>query len=173
MAVMNAALPIAQNDANVYAQKASQERAFWQTAGLTAFDATIQSSLMAQDHLNRIVEASHQGDINSRLQLEQFGYNWNLSAQDNLQQLQQLALQGDINATLALQKFGRDLGAQFGFAIGHQLFWRPGHGFPCRRIDQQIFLFDSEGQRGQFHSFSLARSGRRWEAAKERINPPA
>jgi len=69
--VMGVALPIAQQDAETYARAAEQQRQFWHTAGLQAFDATIQSGLMAQDHLERMVEMSHQGDINSRLQLEQ------------------------------------------------------------------------------------------------------
>jgi hypothetical protein len=119
-AVMGAALPIAQFDATVYAQAAAQERSFWHTAGLQAFDATIQSGLMAQDHMNRMVEMSHQGDINSRLQLEQFGYNWQLSEQDNMHQMQQLALQGDIQSRLALQQFGFDVSLMeqdFGYRV--------------------------------------------------------
>lgn len=119
-AVMGVALPIAEHDANVYAQRAAQERQFWYTAGLQAFDATIQSGLMAQDHMQQMVELSHQGDINSRLQLEQFGYNWQLSVQDNLHQMQQIALQGDINAELALQQFGFDtelMRQDFGYRV--------------------------------------------------------
>lgn len=107
-AVMGVALPIAAADAQVYAERAVQERQFWYTAGLQAFDATIQSGLMAQDHLQRIVQMSHQGDINSRLQLEQFGYNWNLNEQQNLHNMQLAAMQGDIAAGLALQQFGFD-----------------------------------------------------------------
>ena len=42
-AVMGAALPIAQHDAQVYATAAANQRQFWYTAGLQAFDATIQS----------------------------------------------------------------------------------------------------------------------------------
>lgn len=107
-AVMGVALPIAQADAQVYANRAAQEREFWLTAGLQAFDATIQSGLIAQDHMSNLVEMSHQGDINSRLQLEQFGYNWNLNEQQNFHNMQLSLLQGDIQAGLALQAFGFD-----------------------------------------------------------------
>ncbi len=71
-------------------------------------DSTIKSMLMAQDHVEQLVEMSLQGDINSQLQLEQFGYNFDLSAQDNIHILQQLAARGDIDASLALQAFGFD-----------------------------------------------------------------
>jgi hypothetical protein len=108
-AVMAAALPIAQQDAQVFAQRMQQEREFYFTAGLQAFDATIQSGLMAQSHLERMVEMSHQGDINSRLQLEQFGYNWQLNEQQNLHNMKLAALQGQIQAQLALQQFGFDV----------------------------------------------------------------
>jgi hypothetical protein len=106
--ILGVALPIAEHDANVYAQAAATQREFWYTAGLQAFDATIQSGLMAQDHIQRMVEMSHQGDINSRLQLEQFGYNWNLNEQQNLHNMQLATLQGNIQAGLALQQFGFD-----------------------------------------------------------------
>ncbi len=45
---------------------------------------------MAQDHMQSLVAMAAQGDINSKLQLEQFGYNWDLSEQDNLNRLQNL-----------------------------------------------------------------------------------
>jgi len=117
-AVIGAALPIAQADASVFADRAAQEARFWQAGGLQAMEGTIKSTLMAQDHLQQLVAMSHQGDVNSRLQLEQFGYNWNLSEQDNIQRMQQMALQGDINARLALQQFGFDtdlMEQDFGF----------------------------------------------------------
>jgi hypothetical protein len=107
--VLNVALPIAQQDASTYAQRALQKAGYFQAGGLQAMQGTIQSSLMAQDHLQSLVQQSHQGDINSRLQLEQYGYNWNLSEQQNLFQMQQLALQGDINSRLALEAFGFDV----------------------------------------------------------------
>jgi len=59
-----------------------------------------------------------QGDINAKLQLEQFGYNFDLSEQENLHNLQLAALQGDIQAGLALQQFGFDtelMEQDFGF----------------------------------------------------------
>lgn len=107
-AVFAQAMPIAQQDANTFAARAQQEAQFWQNAGLQAQAATIESGLMAQSHMEQLVELDRQGDINSRLQLEQFGYNKALSAQDNMHKMQQLALQGDINAELALQQFGFD-----------------------------------------------------------------
>jgi hypothetical protein len=108
-AVFQNAIPIAQFDAEVYAQRAAQEREFWYSAGRQAFDATIQSRLMAQDHLQQLVQMSHQGDINSRLQLEQYGYNWNLNEQQNLHTKEQLALQGDIQSRHLLEAFGYDM----------------------------------------------------------------
>lgn len=119
-AVLGVAMPVAQHDAGVYAQRAAQEAQFWQAGGLQATEGMIQSTMMAQDHLQQLVAMSTQGDINSRLQLEQFGYNWQLSEQENLQQMQQLALQGDINSRLALQKFGFDtrlMEQDFGYRI--------------------------------------------------------
>ena len=119
-AVLETALPIAQQDANTFAQRAQQEAGFWQAGGLQAMQGTIQSALMAQDHMNSLVEMAQQGDINSRLQLEQFGYNFDLSVQDNLNQMAQLAMQGDINAELALQAFGFDtelMEQDFGYRV--------------------------------------------------------
>lgn len=108
-AVMTAALPIAQQDAATFADRAAQEAQFYQNAGLAAFEGTINANLMTQDHIQSLVEMAQQGDINSRLQLEQFGYNFDLSVQDNIHSLEQLALQGDINARLALEQFGYDV----------------------------------------------------------------
>ena len=107
-AVFAQAMPIAQQDANTYAARAQLEAGFWQNAGLQAQAATIASGLQAQGHLETLIELNRQGDINSRLQLEQFGYNFELNEQENLHQKQQLALQGDIQAELALQQFGFD-----------------------------------------------------------------
>jgi len=112
------AMPIAQQDANTHAARAQQEAGFWQSAGLQAQAGTIQSILQAQGHLEQMVQMSHQGDINSRLQLEQYGYNFQLNEQQNIHQMAQLALQGDIQSALALQKFGFDtelMKQDFGF----------------------------------------------------------
>lgn len=105
-AVYAQAMPIAQQDANTYAARAQQEAGFWQAAGLQAQQATIASALQAQDHLEQMAELARQGDINSRLQLEQYGYNFQLNEQQNLHNMQLAALQGDIQSRLALQQFG-------------------------------------------------------------------
>jgi len=105
-AVFAQAMPIAQQDANTFAVRAQQEAAFWQTAGLQAQQATIVSGLQAQAHLEQMTQFVKQGDINSRLQLEQFGYNFQLNEQQNLHNMQLAALQGDIQSELALQQFG-------------------------------------------------------------------
>ncbi len=85
-AVFAQAMPIASQDANTYAARAQQ----------------------AQGHLQTLTQMATQGDINSRLQLEQFGYNFQLSEQQNLHNMQLAALQGDIQSELALQSFGFD-----------------------------------------------------------------
>ena len=119
-AVFAQAVPIATADAGTNAARAQQEAAYMQAsglqaqgyleqAGLQAQGATIQSALQAQGNLESLAQLAAQGDINSRLQLEQFGYNFDLSEQDNLHNMQIAALQGDIQAKLALQKFGFDV----------------------------------------------------------------
>jgi len=85
-AVFSQAMPIAQQDANTFAARAQQ----------------------AQGHLQSMTELAKQGDINSRLQLEQYGYNFQLNEQQNIHNMQLAALQGDIAAGLALQAFGFD-----------------------------------------------------------------
>ena len=122
-AVFDVALPIAQQDAATYADRAQQEAGFWQSGGLMATQGSIDSILSAQGHMQTMVQQAQQGDINSRLQLEQFGYNWDLSEQDNLNRLMQLSAQGDIDASLALQQFGFDtdlMNQDFGYRIDLQ-----------------------------------------------------
>lgn len=82
-----AALPIAQQDASTFNQRST-------------LNQNTQNEFRAKevDHVNRLMETAQQGDINSRLQMEQFGFNSELSAQENLQRLEELAFQGDINA---------------------------------------------------------------------------
>lgn len=97
-AVMGQAMNIATQDAGTHAQRAAQ----------------------AQAHLQSMVQAAQQGDINSRLQMEQFGYNFQLSEQENLHNMQLSALQGNIQAALALQQFGFDTEAMrqdFGYRL--------------------------------------------------------
>ena len=119
-AIFQQAVPIAAQDANTHAARAQQLAGFWQSAGLQAQQGTIASTLSAQDHMQQLVQTALQGDINSRLQLEQFGYNFQLNEQQNLHNMQLAALQGDIQAALALQKFGFDvelMKQDFGFRV--------------------------------------------------------
>ncbi len=90
-----AALPIAQQDAATQAQRAELNQ-----------NTVNRFGENEMDHLQSMIERAQQGDINARLQLDQYGYNSALSAQENVQRLEQLAAQGDINAQLALQQFG-------------------------------------------------------------------
>lgn len=97
-AVFANAMPIASQDANTFAARGQQAAA----------------------HVQRLTEMATSGDINSRLQLEQFGYNFQLSEQQNLHNMQLAALQGDIQAELALQNFGFDtelMKQDFGYRV--------------------------------------------------------
>lgn len=97
-AVFANALPIASQDANTFAASARQ----------------------AQSHLENMTQLAMQGDINSRLQLEQFGYNFQLNEQQNFHNMQLAAFQGDIQAQLALQQFGFDtelMSQDFGYRL--------------------------------------------------------
>lgn len=126
-AAIDRALPIAGADATTFSNRAQQNVATQNEFGgrQQGFEQTQQ--LSTQDHLQRLVEQSQAGDINSRLQLEQAGYNSNLSAQENIQRLEQLRAEGDIQGTLALQQFNyatMQASQQQGFALdlGNQQF---------------------------------------------------
>lgn len=104
-AVIGAAVPIAGADAQTYAQRniinTQAQNVFGQAQQQFEQNRVLQQDASAQ----RQVEQALAGDINSRLQLEQAGYNFQLSVQDNLNKLRQIAATGDINAKLALQQF--------------------------------------------------------------------
>lgn len=105
-ALISAATPIAATDAGTYSDRAKGNQAAQNAFGQTAQQIQGQKELSTLDHMQRMVEQSQAGDINSRLQLEQAGYNSSLSAQENLQRLEQLTKEGDVQASLALQQFG-------------------------------------------------------------------
>lgn len=104
-AVIGAAAPIAAADATTYSQRAivnqQAQNVFGQQQQQFEQNRVLQQDASAQ----RQVEQALAGDINSRLQLEQAGYNFQLSAQENMGRLREIAAQGDINAKLALQQF--------------------------------------------------------------------
>jgi hypothetical protein len=104
-AFLSTAVPIAATDAATYAQRATGNQAAQNQFGQNQQQFEHQQQLSVQDHLQRVFEQAQAGDINSRLQLEQAGYNSALSAQENLQRLEQLSKEGDIQSTLALQQF--------------------------------------------------------------------
>lgn len=119
-AVIAAATPIAATDAQTYANRAILNTTAQNEFGGRQQQFEQQQQLMTQDHFQKLIEQAQAGDINSRLQLEQAGYNSNLSAQENRQRLEQLAAEGDIQGKLALQQFNyQSLLAtqQQGFAI--------------------------------------------------------
>jgi hypothetical protein len=119
-ALISAAVPIAATDAATYSQRAQGNQTAQNQFGQAQQQFEHQGQLNTQDHLQRLVEQAQAGDINSRLQLEQAGYNSSLSAQENVQRLEQLSREGDIQATLSLQQFNQAtmLAAQAqGFAI--------------------------------------------------------
>jgi hypothetical protein len=93
-AAIAAAEPIAQADAATFSTRA-----------LANQNALNQSQLSAQDAAQRLIELAKNGDIQSQLQMQKFGFDTQLSAQDNVQRLQQLAAQGDINAKAQLAAF--------------------------------------------------------------------
>lgn len=104
-AVIGAAAPIAAADASTYSQRAlanqTAQNVFGQAAQQFEQNRVLQQDASAQ----RQVEQALAGDINSRLQLEQAGYNFQLSAQENLARMREIAAQGNIQAKLALQQF--------------------------------------------------------------------
>ncbi len=139
-AVFAQAMPIAQQDANTFAARAQQEAQFWQTAGLQAFQATIASGLQAQAYLENMSQLAFQGDINSRLQLEQYGYNFQLNSQQNIHNMQLAALQGDIQSELALQQFGFDTNLM-----------RQDHGYRLTLMDVDLRNALRIGEQNQDH----------------------
>lgn len=104
-AFISAAVPIAATDAATFAQRAQGNQAAQNQFGQNQQQFEHTQQINTQDHLQRLVEQAQAGDINSRLQLEQAGYNSSLSAQENIQRLEQLAREGEIQGTLALQQF--------------------------------------------------------------------
>lgn len=104
------------------AAQAGEEAVFGQAMSIASQDANTYAARgqQAAGHLQRLTEMATSGDINSRLQLEQFGYNFQLSEQQNLHNMQLAALQGDIQAELALQNFGFDtelMRQDFGYRV--------------------------------------------------------
>lgn len=119
-AVIDAAVPIAATDAQTYSQRAIGNQQAQNVFGSQQQQFEQQQQLSSQDHYQRLIEQAQAGDINSRLQLEQAGYNKDLSAQENIQRLQQLAAEGDIQAKLSLQQFNQQTmlaAQQQGYAI--------------------------------------------------------
>lgn len=107
-ALFEQAVPIATADAATFARRADLVADKWGSAGLAVTQGTIDSLLSVQDHVEKMTEMARQGDINSRLQLEQYGYNFNLSVQDNIERMMEMGWQGDIDSRLALEAFGYD-----------------------------------------------------------------
>ncbi len=119
-AFISQAVPIAATDAATHSARATGNQAAQNQFGQNKQQGEIQGELNAQDHMQRLIEQAQAGDINSRLQLEQAGWNSQLSAQENLQRLEQLAKEGDIQSSMALQNFNYETmkaAQQQGFAI--------------------------------------------------------
>jgi hypothetical protein len=57
---------------------------------------------------NELVAIAAKGNVDSKLQLEKYGFDSRLSGQENLQRLEQMAAQGDINSKLQLEQFNYD-----------------------------------------------------------------
>lgn len=149
-ALISAATPIAATDAATFSDRAKGNQTAQNAFGQTQQQGNIQKELSMQDHLQRTAEAAQAGDINSRLQLEQAGYNMQLSAQENIQRLQQLHAEGDIQAGLALQQFGfaSALATQkqgFDLELGNQQFQ-----------NSQALLIQEYAQRGALSSQEAA-----------------
>lgn len=111
-AMIGAATPIAATDAQTYSQRSILNTTTQNEFGGRQQQIEGSSRIQAEGAAQRLVEQAQAGDINSRLQLEQAGYDFNLSVQENIHKLQQLAAQGDVEAKLALQKFGFDTSLQ-------------------------------------------------------------
>ena len=105
-AFIGSALPIAQQDAQTYSQRAQQNNATENQFKLSEQQFGQQSALSRQQNAERLVELAAQGDVQAKLQLQKFGFDTSLSAQENIQKLQQQAAAGDIQAQLALAQFG-------------------------------------------------------------------
>ena len=106
---ISAALPIAQQDASTYADRATLNQ-----------NTINQFRLSEMDHLQSMVEMAQQGNINAQLQLDQFGFNSALSAQENVEQMERMALAGDIEARQRYIDFNYSTimaGIQQGYAL--------------------------------------------------------
>lgn len=106
---IRAALPIAQQDATTYGRRAELNQ-----------NTQNEFAITQVNHLNRLIETAQQGDINSRLQLEQFGFDQSMSVQENLQQLERMAFAGNIEAQQQFRAFNYQTmlsDQQQGFAI--------------------------------------------------------
>lgn len=105
-AFIGSALPIAQQDAQTYGQRATLNQQTENQFKLNEQQAGYASSLSRQQSIENLVAIAKQGDVQAQLQLQKFGYDSSLSAQENIQRLQQQAQAGDIQAQLALSQFG-------------------------------------------------------------------
>lgn len=114
LAQYNAAMPIAQQDANTYANRATLNN---QTAN--------QFRMNEQAHAQKLDELRAQGNVNAYLTELNAGFQTDLTIlQGNIardaqilqaaQRLQEIAAQGDVNSRLQLEQFGfqKDLSAQ-------------------------------------------------------------
>jgi hypothetical protein len=104
-AAISAAAPIANADAQTYANRATTNAAALNTAANTKQQGQIASQLSAQDAAQRLIELAKSGDIQAQLQTQKFGFDTQLSAQDNVQRLQQIAATGDQQARAQLAAF--------------------------------------------------------------------
>lgn len=104
-----AALPIAQQDAATYNQRATLNQ-----------NTVNEFRINEMDHMQSMIERAQQGDINAQLQLDQYGFNSALSAQQNIEQLERQALAGDIEAKQRYLDFSYNTilsGIQQGYAL--------------------------------------------------------
>lgn len=141
LAMFNAAMPIAQQDAATYSQRAmanAQTANEFRMAEMTHYQrmgelkeqgninaylaglqagyekdlAVLQGQITKEVHVldaaNDLIKLAAQGDVDSRLMAEKYGFDSALSAEENLHRLEQLAAQGDVNAKLQLQQFTYD-----------------------------------------------------------------
>lgn len=103
-AFVSQALPIAQQDATTYGNRAVLNTNTQNQFGLQQQSGEIQGTLQAQQGQIQGGLQAQQGEIQSRLAREGAGYASNLSAQEASQKLTELSKAGDINSQLQAEQ---------------------------------------------------------------------
>lgn len=189
-AFVSQALPIAQQDATTYGNRAILNTSAQNQFGLQQQSGEIQGGLQKQQGEIQGGLQAQQGEIQSRLAREGAGYASNLSAQEASQKLkelsasgdiqsklqseqakqrlEELAKQGDIQAQLALQEYNQSRGLQEQQAGFRQQEIQLSAGFEQALSDQgfrqSLQLMNNEfGQRLQLSDKEQAQTLERME----------